>query len=211
MSKFLYPIYNLPNEYKQDLDVRELPLYMKWWLYNHYKVNHGALSDILIGTHFTLIDTLKRKFKIFEIQGNSTQVQLTGKNLYNKDSSQIENNKWISSGNVENSSSSYIVSDYMKIKASTQYIVSGLTNSGNNPSYCFYDESKNYISGATHSLRTSYSFTTPENAYYIRDSIAKVDMDTYQLEEGTTATSYEQYCRTEYQVLILRINKIYTM
>lgn len=61
MSKFLYPIYKLNIE-----------SYKKWWLY-HKKAGGGTLSEILEGFSFNLENTLNRKFKLFEIEGNSVQ------------------------------------------------------------------------------------------------------------------------------------------
>lgn len=62
MSKFLYPIYKLNIE-----------SYKKWWLYHKKAGGSGILSEILQGFSFNLEDTLNRKFKLFEIEGNSVQ------------------------------------------------------------------------------------------------------------------------------------------
>lgn len=62
MSKFLYPIYKLNIE-----------SYKKWWLYHKKAGGSGVLSEILEGFSFNLENTLNRKFKLFEIEGNSTQ------------------------------------------------------------------------------------------------------------------------------------------
>lgn len=62
MSKFLYPIYKLNIE-----------SYKKWWLYHKKAGGSGILSEILQGFSFNLENTLNRKFKLFEIEGNSVQ------------------------------------------------------------------------------------------------------------------------------------------
>lgn len=62
MSKFLYPIYKLNIE-----------SYKKWWLYHKKAGGSGILSEILEGFSFNLENTLNRKFKLFEIEGNSVQ------------------------------------------------------------------------------------------------------------------------------------------
>ena len=72
MSKFLYPIYKLKTK-----------SYIKWWLYHKKAGGSGVLSEILEGFSFNLENTLNRKFKLFETEGNSEQVQYSGKNLAN--------------------------------------------------------------------------------------------------------------------------------
>lgn len=62
MSKFLYPIYKLNIE-----------SYKKWWLYHKKAGGSGVLSEILEGFSFNLANTLNRKFKLFEKEGNSVQ------------------------------------------------------------------------------------------------------------------------------------------
>lgn len=62
MSKFLYPIYKLKTK-----------SYIKWWLYHKKAGGSGVLSEILQGFSFNLENTLNRKFKLFEIEGNSVQ------------------------------------------------------------------------------------------------------------------------------------------
>lgn len=62
MSKFLYPIYKLKTK-----------SYIKWWLYHKKAGGSGILSEILEGFSFNLENTLNRKFKLFEIEGNSVQ------------------------------------------------------------------------------------------------------------------------------------------
>lgn len=62
MSKFLYPIYKLKTK-----------SYIKWWLYHKKAGGSGILSEILQGFSFNLENTLNRKFKLFEIEGNSVQ------------------------------------------------------------------------------------------------------------------------------------------
>lgn len=62
MSKFLYPIYKLKTK-----------SYIKWWLYHKKAGGSGILSEILEGFSFNLENTLNRKFKLFENEGNSVQ------------------------------------------------------------------------------------------------------------------------------------------
>lgn len=70
MGKFLYPIYKLP-----------LISYEKWWLYNSAKKRNGVLSDIIFGSDLTLENSLPKRFKIFDILGNTSQNTSTYKGL----------------------------------------------------------------------------------------------------------------------------------
>src|SRR5690606_3464214 len=53
----------------------------------------------------------------------------------------------------------------------------------------FYDNKMNYISG----LSGGATFTTPTNCHFIRVTVPKIEIDMYQIEEGTVKTAYEPY------------------
>jgi len=77
-------------------------------------------------------------------------------------------------------------SDYIPIKQNTNY-------KANYGTYiAFYDVSKIFISGISGST-TSGLYLSPANAYFIRVSVRQEYLDTYQLEEGDTITTYEPY------------------
>ena len=78
MQKLFYPIFKLPDFYVRDYQKQELPLWVKWWLLG--KAGR-ELSEILTGSEFTLLNTVARKFKIFELGGRTEQEQLEGYNL----------------------------------------------------------------------------------------------------------------------------------
>lgn len=66
----------------------------------------------------------------------------------------------------------------------------------------FYDINKQYISGLAKAttVKQPRTFTTPENAYYLRTSTLKEGVDTYnykqyQIEKGAVSTAYEEYYR----------------
>lgn len=122
------------------------------------------------------LNELKTEIDIFTI----------GKNLFNKDA--VINGKYISvdNGTVANNEASS-TSEYIEISPDTTYIIS--CNSPTNIRYALYDHNKTFISG----LKSSDAFTTPSTAAYIRISMLTVSLNTAQLEEGSTATSYEPY------------------
>lgn len=70
MQKYFYPIFKLPDFYIRDYQKQELPLWVKWWLLG--KAGR-KLSEILTGSEFTLLNTVSRKFKIFELSGRTEQ------------------------------------------------------------------------------------------------------------------------------------------
>lgn len=77
MKKHLYEIKRL-----------DIPAYLKWWFIKYR--NAGTLSEVMenLTSPITLLDSLRRKFKIFEIGGNSEQETFTGRNLLPSSSSQ---------------------------------------------------------------------------------------------------------------------------
>lgn len=114
------------------------------------------------------------------------------RNLFDK--ANYTSGKWIGqSGSISNDSN-FGYSDYIEIKSSTSYFLSGLANGGGtHPGFCFYDTTYTYISGEENNGRTSILITTPLNAKYIRFSFKKVDLDTIQLVEGTEELPYVPY------------------
>jgi len=83
------------------------------------------------------------------------------------------------------------VTEYNPIKGGETYLINGIA--GGSPAICFYTKNKTFISGIKYNNRTSFTFTAPSNAYYIRASVANVNKETAMLVVGSTATSYEPY------------------
>lgn len=117
---------------------------------------------------------------------------VTGKNLFDKDN--CISGSYLSNLGQLLGSSAFNITEYIPVIPNAEYTISGITSSGSNPSYCFYDKGKNFISGETHKgYLGEKTITIPANCYYFRDSINNVDIDTYQFEKGIQATTYEQY------------------
>lgn len=72
---------------------------------------------------------------------------------------------------------------YTEIKPNTNYIQSQY-----NSHICFYDKDKNFISGTI-----DKTFTTPENAMYLRASCSISIKDTYYIFEGNEPKSYKPF------------------
>ena len=118
-----------------------------------------------------------------------------GKNIFNKDA--IDTNKgyvlnnYLTVNGDESGSPNYDISEYISVVPETNYTISGI--SGGNPSICFYDSEKNFISGSSYSGFTSKFAASPSNAMYCRVSVPKENVDILQLEVGEIATAYEPY------------------
>ena len=122
----------------------------------------------------------------------------SGKNLFDKTSSTV--NKYLNSsdGSLINSSTSS-TSDYIDIKSSTTYIISGYGTSNYYKVVAYYNSSKTFISAntVTDAINT-YSITTPNNAKYLRFHYTTANESQIMLNEGTTALPYEPYGKVWY-------------
>jgi hypothetical protein len=121
----------------------------------------------------------------YTLDGNDIPL-VQKKNLFDKDDPNNTYNRYVNSatGNLS-TLATYYASDYITIQSNTTYTQSGLTGSYEQ---AFYDSDFVYISG-----NATTSFTTPSNAKYVRVSVIESILNSYQLELGSTATSYTSY------------------
>lgn len=123
-------------------------------------------------------------------------ISLIGKNLFDKTAGGIRNGYLRSDGTI--SGTEWRITDYIPIKPNTTYTTSGMASgAGSNPSRCYYDENKTYISGKTHGFNNPFIDTSPAGAYYMRDSFQSGDLDTLQVEESSQASTYAPYYNYE--------------
>jgi hypothetical protein len=120
----------------------------------------------------------------------------TGKNLFDKTMT-------LEDGFIDGSGQVVIANQYkhtqlIKINPNTSYVGSGYLSSGSGylTTVAYYDKNQNFISQATMTPSAPYSITTPQNANYLILSGNNPQVDTIQLEEGTTPTTYEPYAGT---------------
>ena len=118
----------------------------------------------------------------------AVNVGRTGKNLWDGTYSS-QSNYIDESGNLT-SNNSFNVTDYVSVIGG-DYVLTTPTISIS-PSICWYDASKNFIGGQKYNGASPVLVTLPNNAAYVRFSVVKVTPN-YQLEQGTTATAYEEY------------------
>lgn len=151
------------------------------------------------GTDITLQNTSKNKFVEFGLEGRTEQESLSGKNLFNLTAQDFQNGETMgASKKVE-----------LTLKPNTYYTLSSNEAEGTvNATNIWFNGSRSAEDGVfINRPRTSQTDENGKLFIAIRtDKITNV-LDNYwiQLEEGSTATSYEPYCRTEYQHQILSI------
>lgn len=147
-------------------------------------------TDTDTGSNITLDKTIPATLKSVELYGDTEQQTYSGKNLFNKNAL---SNGWIDSNGNADTDSSWKHPDYISIQPSTTYTTSGFVNgSGINPSRCYYDSNKVFISGAKHNNAEPFTDTSPSNAHYMIECCKSGDINTLQIEQGS-ATAYEPY------------------
>jgi hypothetical protein len=109
-----------------------------------------------------------------------------GKNLFDKTMATLDKYVNFSSGNLADNTL-YSVSDFIPITGSTTYALNKYSRM-----YAYFDANKTYISGAENANANS-TMTSPSNAAYIRLTVYKSDLDSFQFEKGTATTLYEPY------------------
>ena len=126
-----------------------------------------------------------------------------GKNLFNK--------KNVVTGQLEGDgsityTSQYYTSDFISINPETSYY----KTSTNSARLKFYDKDKKPLTSKYDDIEnanTSTEFVSPTNAYYLRLTLNPSYIDTLQIEQGTSATSYEAYIEPE--IYVLNNNGVY--
>ena len=123
-------------------------------------------------------------------------------NLFDKDNASLGKGVSTSTGNLYNDDVLFST-DYIEITPNISYVVNGYSSSANRVYGACYDASKNYLTNVTTNANISTFIVTNTNAKYIRLTGFISDIDTYQLEKGTKASSY-----SEYGVAPIELNKI---
>ena len=123
--------------------------------------------------------------------------KVIGKNRFDKTATDTSkgylNNYYLKNDGTTRSSNAWYISEYIRISSALS--LSGLlTSDASNPSYGFYTIDKVFISGGAYNNRAKIeNFTIPSNAYYVRVSVPKDNVDTIQIEFNSNATEYEPY------------------
>ena len=132
------------------------------------------------------------------VVSGDNEINICGKNLLNIETTIPK--RYVSYINgIVRTSDDWSVSDFIPIQGNTNYILSGITNSGWTAGTCFYDKDKTFISSV---YTTVYSFTTPSSAKYVRLSLNSETPTNVMFEKGSTATTYEPYIGNSYPIYL---------
>lgn len=147
---------------------------------------------------------IKYRIAVYETEKNYFEpydkykipIMVTGKNLFDK-SSIITGTRLILNGDLVSTDDDSIpaetktmfVSEFIEIEPNKNLTFS-INMYGYKHRLCYYDQDKKFI---TINETDTNTVTTPDNAKYIRFNGYLSELDTFMLEEGTTATAYEPY------------------
>lgn len=117
--------------------------------------------------------------------------QLLDKSATNTNNGYIPNG-YLTSDGVKQTLNGYRTSEYISVSPNESYILryGAILNV---PSVCFYDSSKNFISGVAYNGRQTVPFTTPQNAAFLRLPSTAAGFAKAMLNSGSTALPYEPY------------------
>ena len=144
--------------------------------------------------------------KLNDIKVSSTQPSTgekawfkSGKNLFNKNTA--SGGLRLDSEGYLYPDSSYSASAFIPVEPNTQYVANW--NLETRECICYYQQNKSFISRNT----DTKAFTTPSNCKWIRISRATSNINSTQVERGTTSSSYEAYI--EKQIYLKNSNNLY--
>ncbi len=131
MANFLYPIYKLPGENDEDLNVEEVPTWIKWWMINNNKKRSWVLSEILTGNPLTLENSVETKFYLPPLpRGNTSQATSILPTGYSQlDYIESTGTQYISTGFKPTQNTTKIIVDGTYLSAALNYFA-GLTKDG---------------------------------------------------------------------------------
>lgn len=113
------------------------------------------------------------------------------KNMFDKNN--IINNIRLGASGENVTDTNYFSSYFIQVKPNTTYTLSKGQSSDTLTVYCEYNSSKTFISRSSFITTTTKTFTTGSTTYFLRLSSGKININSLQLEEGSTATTYSPY------------------
>lgn len=177
----LLPIWTEAKNYNKELVV-SFPIILEG------DYTNKPIPDYFTGLQSSFEDKLITDEKDANNGKYKVDYKVTGKNKFNKsktlDGYEINN---IGAGTIV-ANDKWFVTDFIPAIPNTTYAISG---KGNGNTVMCYDENKQFIYGIANGGISQ--ITTPSNVRYIKLNGLLTQKDTFQLEEGTTATTYEPY------------------
>ena len=134
---------------------------------------------------------------ICPISGHTeANVSVVGKNLFDK--TKVTVGKFISSQGVETASGQMAHSDYIRVKSNTTYYTNADVT-GMFYIIALYDENKNFMNIIKVASPTSFN-TSTASYVIINTAVAKTSIDDMYVIEGSSATAYEPYNGSTYNI-----------
>ena len=116
------------------------------------------------------------------------------KNLFNKNNIKV-GYRFGSTGDYYPNTGYNATNYYINVLPNTTYATSWSISQME--CVCLYDKNKNFISRLS---TGNYSFTTTNETYFIRADVKDANLETAQIELGSTATTYEAYSGNDYTI-----------
>lgn len=130
-----------------------------------------------------------------EVVTGENDITICGKNLFDKNN--ITNGKYIKADGTTGTDVTAFFSTYIKIEPNTNYYISGRTIWN---SIALYDSNKTFLERINLNYTSGIINITNNNSAYIMVNASIDNLNTMQLEEGSTATTYEQYQGNTYPI-----------
>ena len=138
------------------------------------------------------------------LSADANSLETVGFNQW--DGTYSKTNYYLDVDGNEVSNSSWNISDFISVFPNTDYFIN--KTSGTNPSVCFYDKDKQFISGIAYNGATSKLFTTPTNAAYLKFSVYKSLANQTNLNlswSGIRNGEYEKYWKRTYPINVSQL------
>lgn len=158
---------------------------------NAYTYTISSTSGVVAGTVELFETQLEKNNQATEYQeykGATYPISLGGKNLFNKDNADVGH--FINASGYIGTDATGLVSDYIEITPNTNYYISGRTLWN---SIGLFNSSKTFIERINLNYVNGIVNISNSNVKYIRVNASLGDLNTLQLEKGSTATTYEPY------------------
>ena len=111
----------------------------------------------------------------------------TGVNLFTTENLTV--GSYLNQNGTLTSATNWRITDYIDISDLSKIELKGKGANGNNPSLCFYNSNKDYISGIPYLNRTDIIVDKPSNAVYSKISVFVDDMETMILTHPSVDTT----------------------
>lgn len=140
------------------------------------------------------------------LSADANSLETVGFNLW--DGSYSKDNSWYNATTEAiGVDSNYAISDFISVFPNTEYFVKGTT--GANVGMAFFDKDKvNLKQSIAYNNRTSFTFTTPTNAAYLKLSINKTLVNQTNLNlswSGIRNGEYEDYWKRTYPINVKQL------